>query len=435
MAYFIIETEEQLSNLPKVDKCFIDLITLSEENHPKLTSPCVIYYNDFNKGYIIPINHEEGFSLSLGKVKEFLQDSSVVYLFDKKWHSYFLDTTENYIDVYHTILDIHGEVPSNLECYTNLHSDFYNKFKYVEDVNKLIPISKHYERCECMFGLLRQYIGEESNLAWQNTYTDAYKWVEEQGIAINEKVFDKYYEPTWKARSIKDGKIYTKYNLYNITSRPTNAFNGINFLALPKDQSRAAFVPQNDRFIEFDFDGYHLRLIANLLNLQIPTDKSIHVFLGQHYFGKEELTDEEYQESKKITFRQLYNGVEDSVANIELFKYVDAFIKSMWANYQEKGYLILPNGRKLVQDKANPQKLFNYYVQCLETVNNTKKIIKLKELLKDKASKVVLVVYDSILIDFAVKDGRDVLNQIKAILEEDNYVVKTQIGNNYDFNS
>ena len=107
----------------------------------------------------------------------------------------------------------------------------------------------------------------------------------------------------------------------------------------------------------------------------------------------------------------------------------------MWANYQEKGYLILPNGRRLVQDKANPQKLFNYYIQCLETVNNTKKILKLKEYLKNKKSKVVLVVYDSILVDCAIEDGKEVLYGIKEILEEDNYVVKTQIGNNYDFSS
>jgi len=435
MAYFIIETEEQLDNLPNSDKCFIDLVTLSEENHPSLTTPCVLYYNDFEKGYIIPINHGEAFSIPIEKIQSKLESCSTIYLFDKKWHSYFLDLPKA-VDMHFVLLDISSASPTNIDCYTNLHNDFYNRFRYLDDVNKLIPISKHYERCECMYELIRQYIGKESNIDWQNTYTDAYKWVEEQGIAINEKLFDKYFEPTWKARSIKDGKIYTKYNLYNITSRPTNAFNGINFLAFTKDNnSRAAFIPSNDKFIEFDFDGYHLRLIANLLGLEIPTNKSIHEYLGQFYFGKEELTDEEYQESKKITFRQLYNGIDDEATNVELFRYVDAFIQSMWANYQEQGYIVLPNGRKLVQDKANPQKLFNYYVQCLETVNNTEKIIKLKEYLKDKKSKVVLVVYDSILVDYALEDGKETLYRIKEILEENNYVVKVQIGNNYDFSS
>ena len=434
MAYFIVETKEQLESLPKTDKCFIDLVSLSEENHPSLTTPSVLYYNDFQKGYIIPINHEEGFSVDLKDIQSILQSCPTTYLFDKKWHSYFLELPDNTVDVYFTILDVEGEIPNNMDCYTNVHNDFYNRFKYVENVNTLIPISKHYEKCECMFELIRPYVGKELNLPWQNAYTEAYKWVEEQGIAINEKLFDKYFEPTWKARSIRNSKIYTKYNLYNITSRPTNAFNGINFLALTKgNNSRTALIPENDAFVEFDFDGYHLRLIANMLNHTMSTEVSIHVALGRDYFGKDELTPEEYQESKKITFRQIYNGIEEEYKHIELFKEVAEFVERMWAEYQEVGYITLPNGRKLVQDRSNPQKLFNYYIQCLETVNNVKKLIKLKNLLQNSKSKVVMVVYDSILIDFAKEDGRDMLNQIKAILEEDNYVVKTQIGSNYDF--
>ncbi len=172
-----------------------------------------------------------------------------------------------------------------------------------------------------------------------------------------------------------------------------------------------------------------------MLSIEIPTNESIHTYLGKQYFGKEELTDGEYQESKKITFRQLYNGVEVVVKHIELFSRVEAFIQEMWTEYESNGYVKLPNGRKLIQDKANPQKLFNYYIQCLETVNNTEKLLKLKELLQNKKSKVVLVVYDSILVDFAKDDGRETLDNIKAILEENNYVVKVQIGNNYDFSN
>jgi hypothetical protein len=429
--YYIVETEEQLAKLPKVDKCFIDLITLSEDTHPNLTSPCVLYYNDFEKGYILPFNHTEGFSLNLEKVKELLL-TPTVYLFDKKWHSYFLDLP-NAIDVNQIILD-QENILLDFHCFTNVHNDFYNKLRYSEEVNTLVPISKHYERCECMFEAIRPYLGKEQNLPWINAYTEAYKWVEEQGIGVDEKLFDKHFEPTWKARSIKNGIIYTKYNLYNITSRPTSAFNGINFLALTKDNhSRAAFVPKNDVFIEFDFDGYHPRLIANMLNIELPTDRSIHEVLGQQYFGKDELTPEEYQESKKITFRQLYNGVEDQYKGIELFKQIADFIKKMYADYKEKGYIVLPNGRLLKQNDFSPQKLFNYYVQCLETVNNVKKLTRLKELFKDRKSKVVLVVYDSILIDYSSQEEKGFLTQIKNVLEEDGYRVKAQKGPNYDF--
>jgi hypothetical protein len=430
--YFIVETKEQLAQLPKADKCFIDLISLAEEAHPQLTSPCVLYYNDFSKGYIIPFNHSEAFALTIEDIKPLLEGT--VYLLDLKWHAQILDLQGvNCVDLYQTVLTKEGNI-RDISCYTNVHSDFYRKFMYSEDVNALIPISKHYERCECMFEAVRHYVELSGNLPWLNAYTDVYKWLEEQGIKIDDKIFDKHFEPTWKARSIKNSKIYTSYNLYNITSRPTNAFNGINFLALNKENgSRAAFIPENDIFIEFDFDGYHPRLIANLLNIKLPTDKSIHEVLGQQYFGKEQLTPEEYQESKKITFRQMYNGVEDQYKHIPLFEHVAEFIEAMWIEYQEMGYIALPNSRKITQENANPQKLFNYYIQCLETVNNVKKLTKLKELFKGKKSRVVLVVYDSILIDYSAEDPKGFLGEIKAVLEEDGYRVKAQKGVNYNF--
>ena len=430
--YFIIETAEQLSQLPRPEKCFIELMSMSEHTHPALTTPCVLYYNNFEKGYIIPINHSEAFSLPIDEIQTFLKGIPKIYLLDKKWHSYYLDLP-NSIDLYFTVLDTEGKI-QDFNCYTPVHLDFYEKFKYSPQVNTFIPISKHYERCECMFEMVRDYVGKELNTEWQAKYTEVYKWVEEQGILVDEKLFDKYFETPWKGRSLKDSRVYSSYNLYNITSRPTNAFNSINFLAFNKENSsRTAFIPQNDAFVEFDFDGYHIRLIADAMYTDIPQDQSIHEYLGKQYFNKEELTPEEYQEAKKITFRQMYNGVEEEYMHIEFFEDVYHTVRAIWTAYTNNGFLELPNGRKLTQENANPQKLFNYYIQCLETVNNVKKLNKLKDYLKDKQSKVLLVVYDSILIDYAVSDGKGTLSHIKDILEEGGYKVKAKKGDNYNF--
>ena len=430
--YYIIETQEQLDSLPKVEKCFIDLITVSEEAHPSLTTPCVLYYNDFTKGYILPFNHSEAFSLTTEVINNLLSQIDKVYLIDAKWHSYFFNLP-NAVDVSMTILDETNST-QDLNCYTPIHNDFYYKHKYVEDINRIIPISKHYEKSECMFETIRPFIGLERNLAWKNDYLTAYKWVEEQGIKIDEKIFDKHFEPAWKARSIKDGFIYTNYNLLNVTSRPTNAFNSINFLAFAKEgNSRTSFIPRNDRFIELDFDGYHLRLIGKLLQVELSTNQSIHTQLGLQYFKTDVLTQEQYQESKKITFRQLYNGVENEYQNIELFRKVAIFVDDLWDTMQQQGYIELPNGRNLKKGDFTPQKLFNYYIQCLETVNNVSKLLKLKQYLSDKKSKVVLVVYDSILVDFSGEDEKETLYNIKQILEDEGFVVKAKMGTNYNF--
>jgi hypothetical protein len=56
--------------------------------------------------------------------------------------------------------------------------------------------------------------------------------------------------------------LYSQYNLWTTTGRPSNSFGSVNFAALPPEK-RKGFVAENDSLIEFDFDAYHLRLIAD----------------------------------------------------------------------------------------------------------------------------------------------------------------------------
>ena len=81
----------------------------------------------------------------------------------------------------------------------------------------------------------------------------------------------------------------------------------------------------------------------------------------------------------------------------------------------------------------NPLKLFNYIIQNKETEENTKKINKLNDYLKDFKSKLVLIVYDSFLIDYSIDDKKECLLGIKEILEIDNFKVKSKHGTNYSF--
>jgi hypothetical protein len=224
--------------------------------------------------------------------------------------------------------------------------------------------------------------------------------------------------------------------MYNITGRPTNSFNSINFVAIPKTQEfRDCFIPENDFMVEFDFDAYHLRLIAKAVEYEFPnSDTSIHEQLGKFYFEKDQLTEEEYSKSKEITFKQLYGGIEDRYKNIEFFTKLDSFIESLYATYKKQGSIKLPTGKLLRRSEdMNKLKLFNYWVQNLETKVNTEKILDIKDYIESAKckTKLILITYDAFLFDYSIQDGKQFLIDIKNIMQKDGYGVKLKRGTSY----
>jgi hypothetical protein len=159
----------------------------------------------------------------------------------------------------------------------------------------------------------------------------------------------------------------------------------------------------------------------------------MHQYLGKKYFNKEELTDEEYSKSKEITFRQLYGGIEDQYKNIEFFSKLDSFIDKEWKKYNKFGAVLLPTGRKIKKAEGmNKLRLFNYIIQNLETVNNVDRIQKIKKLLEIKKTKLVLITYDSFLFDFSINDGKQTLEELRDILQGEEFIVKHKYAKNYN---
>lgn len=432
--FYIVETKEQLLQLPTDGQPFIQAIPTNSNYHPINNSVSLFYYKAGNKGYILPLDHSEAFSLEKEDILEFLSKHDKIYCLDKKFHSYFIPS-DNLVDLNFTILDQENVIP-DLDCDTLVHRDYYRKYYFDQILNNIIPISKHYEKCECLYESIKNYIGKECTDNIYDELISEYKKVEEKGLLIDEKVLDKHFELNWKPYSIKDGIIYTYYNLYNLTNRPTNSFNGINFLALKKDNKcRESFYPLNDMFIEFDFDGYHLRLIADLIGFELNNKESIHTILGREYFNKQEITEDKYNQSKAITFKQIYGGIDKEYENIEFFKKIKNYIWDVWNLFKLEGHIKLPTGRILHKEKnenLNPQKLFNYVIQNLETKSNVLILKEINKLLENKKSFISLIVYDSFLIDFSTEDKKDILLGVKKIINDFNLTSKTKYGKNYD---
>ena len=155
---------------------------------------------------------------------------------------------------------------------------------------------------------------------------------------------------------------------------------------------RKAIIPQNDCFVEFDFDGYHLRLLCQQIGYEL-TNESAHMQLAKLYFGKDEIAEEDYAKAKQINFHAIYGKIPLEYACLPIFERIQNYINRLWQHFQEKGYVEDPiSGKRFNNDlkDMHPQKLMNYMMQWLETSRN---ILILKDLvmyLQDKKTKIAL---------------------------------------------
>ena len=140
------------------------------------------------------------------------------------------------------------------------------------------------------------------------------------------------------------------------------------------------------------------------------------------------------QEAKEITFQNLYRGVRKEFRDKPFFKQAYEKTYDFWSEFERNGLITLPNGKVILNNgEFTPSKLFNYYIQSLETMSNVEILQKVFKYLENKQSNIVLYVYDSILLDFNKEDGISLVKDVKNILESTGYFVKMKKGINYDF--
>jgi|TARA_R110000751_G_scaffold158658_1_gene264363 hypothetical protein len=402
---------------------------MNDEYHSVLSSPCLVYFKTENsKGYMFPINHSEAFKLPFDKVMKWIDSKyDRIYTLNKKEVLYYFDNNK--------LVDISYDRDSDFQHYTKFRDRMYSHFSHLEFTNSLVPISKHYETEEKTYEDIKSSFLQNPNIFYNETLPKVFKAIEEQGIKIHPDYFHKHFKYNEKSWFLNGETVYTKYNLYNLTTRPTNSFNGVNFAALNKnDGSRTAFIPKNDLFFEFDYDSYHVRILAKLINYELDKD-SVHTQLGKMYFGKDTLTDTEYKQSKEQTFKQLYGGVFDQYKEIPFFKLMTEYVNKLWKKFNAENKLELIGGKVLAKEQIlnpTPNKILNYIIQSAETYNNVISVRKVIEYLEERQSKVILYTYDSFLIDYSISDGKHTLQKIKQLLESEGYVIKASYGNNYN---
>lgn len=440
--FYIIETETQLNKLTHYsDKSmYVDIIPSNYQYHPRLNDPVSMYVrpSDTDHGFIINFSHYDCFKVSPKLVYEFLSKYDSLWCLNKKefLHHFPLKNLNDIglVEslVYYNKIDKNSNV-STLDFY-------YRRYSSESVINQYIPISKLFEHCEQVYDKVKTKIVEEKRDFYDfynDTATRVFNKIEANGLKIAYKEFVDKFKPKDPFLSIRDNVVYTKYNLNNITSRPTNAFNSVNFAALPKsDGSRKVFLPKNDLFVEFDFDGYHVRLLSEQIGYAL-TEESAHIQIAKLIFGKDKISDEEYSAAKQINFQALYGKIPEEHKDLDFFVRVKDYISKLWSQYEKKGYIEDPISKKRLTKRLNdmhPAKLMNYLMQSLETSRNIIILDKVIDYLKDKNTTVALYVYDAIIFDFSKVDGKEVLEDISKIISENNkYPVKFKYNNNLLF--
>ena len=425
--FYIVEEESKLVNLENLIRlgCYVEVIPTHDLYHPKLTSPIAVYLRllKSDHGFIIPIDHDEGLNINKQRVYELLLKSKKLYTVDKKkllYHFNLQDATDLsllYCMVKFDRLEIDRSNPTI--------NYFYNKFRDKPFINQLIPLSKLYESYENFYDKIKFVIDFEKPSGfdfYNNTATNVFYLIEQHGIGVYYEPFVETFSPRDPLYNIVDNRVLTSYNLYNATSRPTNSFNSVNFAAIPHtEKHRSTFRPQNDYFVEFDFDGYHLRLLCDQIDYPLSSE-SAHKQLAKHYFGTEDITDDQYKEAKQINFQAIYGKIPEEHKNLEIFKLIQEYIDNMWSVFKEIGIVCNPQSGKGFTDELkdmHPAKLMNYMMQSLETSNNIRILKEVLRYLKGKQTKIAVFTYDAILFDFSKEDGKETLERIQEILEED----------------
>ena len=423
--FYIIEKQEQLSQLGPFKECYVNFIPHNDNYHPKLSELSLVYVRDIthHKGYILCLDHNESFSLNKQEVFDWLLKADKLWVIDKKEALYWFPHE-------HKLYDIEFIERPNLIDALNIPavSYYYSTHTNYPAVNKLIPISKHYEEKEKTFDavlpIIQKYRADNAVYAFNNgPLTRVFHEIESQGIKVDKQCFIDCYgaELKYPEFNISKGKIYSQYNLHTTTSRPSNTYNSINFAALNKNNGeRLCYRPANDMFVEFDIQGYHPRILGGMIGFEFLNTRSVYETLATVL----EVTP---QEAKELTFKQLYGGVWKEYRDKPFFKDIITLTDQVWDEYQYGGQYTTLN-RVFERDKEMTQsKLLNYIIQSNETSFNVMMLEPILNYLEDKQTKLVLYTYDAFLFDYSKEDG-DILTDIQKMIP---YPINVKQGKTY----
>ena len=422
--YWLVEDEEQLNILKNSSykEAFIEVIPYNDAIHPVQNYVSLVYIRPItaSKGFMVCITHSEALNALNTRITDLLNKFEILYCRDKK------EMLHYYPNIFKTLYDINPPPTTYIRPTTQTHELYYRKHKDNPELNLIIPIVKHYEICETIFRDLKENINRKKTKYdefYNNRVSLVFNSIERNGIRIHNETFKEHFHPV-------DGEyVHTQFNLKTTTTRPSNKFKNVNYAALNKENGcRKSFIPSNDVLYEVDISAYHPSLSCRLINYNFPTS-DIHTHFSKLYKV-------DYNKAKELTFKQLYGGVFKQYEHLEFFSKISIYVKELWKEFEREGQITCPVSnfvyKKENLGEMNPQKLFNYLLQNLETSMNVRILWDMCIMLVGKKTKLVLYTYDSFLFDLNEED-ENIRKEIEEIFKKYKLNIKIKQGYDYDF--
>ena len=421
----------------------LHIVPLDDKLHPIQTTPSVVFIKNIStdKVYCFVFDHpdstlkikKEQFVEAVNKLK------NKIWVLDKKSTEQLLPLS-NLLDVNLCEYLKNNKIVDGYEFNTSAYNIIHRNYPTISNINKIVPLFKHLETfedlCKVIQKIIKGFKIDSGYTGMNSVILPTLSELERTGIFVDREMFSKRFSIDVDETSM----VYSCYNIYTSTGRPSNRFGGVNYAALNiKDGSRECFISRygkDGKILIIDYTAFHPRIICKLTQYPIPSDVNIYKYLAKLYFQKSSLDEIDITEAKNITFRQLYGGVDDKYSHIKYLSNLKDYVNGQWKFFNNNGYVLTPIFKRKITDKhildPNPTKNFNYILQATEGEIAIPKIQEIQNYLKNKKTKAFLYTYDAVLFDFHREDGLEILNELRRIMSWGGiFSMKTYIGSSY----
>jgi len=245
--------------------------------------------------------------------------------------------------------------------------------------------------------------------------------IKHQRLNINFKNLSLYKTKHRKfAKSLKSVEPYCKFNINGTkTGRLTTQRHSFPILTVDKEL-RGAIEPNNEYFLELDFNAAELRTLIALQGKPQPAEDLHEWNVKNVYRGL--VTREE---AKKRIFAWLYNPESDDHLSSRAYDR-DSVVQKHFTQGQVRTFW----GKTIPSEERTA---LNYVVQSTCAENVLRQVIRLHAFLQNKKSFIAFPIHDSVVIDFSIEDKDDLTEIINIFSDTDLGKFRTNVSVGHHF--